>query len=242
MSKKNPPPPALSPWLRFFGRRSGKKLTARKQALLHHLLPTYQMTPTELKHKEFWANHKHWWLEVGFGGGENLYHWAYHQPSIGFIGAEAFQPAVAKLLVAIDDGKKPLPNVNIHPNNIHQILPAMPDGCLDRIIILYPDPWPKKRHALRRMVSPISLPLFYRLLKKNGRFIFATDQAILLQSTMVCFQQDTNFRWVNHNPCQWLERPDFILPSRYEIKSHHHHKTQKKFGKTPSYLIYEKIA
>ncbi|MDI9314509.1 MAG: hypothetical protein QM529_07545 [Hydrotalea sp.] len=244
-------------YLKFFGRRVGKKLTTRQINLWRDLLPHYQLTLADVKDKGFWQAHNHWWLEIGFGGGENLYHWASKgasneankgantQPDIGFIGAEPFQHSAVKLLAKIADAghnqHNLLPNLKIYPDDVHHILPAMPDGCLDKIIILYPDPWPKNRHRLRRMLSPFTLPIFYRLLKPHGQIIFATDQPILLQSTMVCFQQDKKFRWCNNTPDQWSSRPDFILPSRYETKSQALAATHKKFGLTPTYLIYEKI-
>lgn len=228
------------PQLKFFGRRLGKKLTARQQAIWQETLPSYQISPATVKDNNFWRHHESWWLEIGFGGGENLYHWAQTRPEVGFIGAEPFRHSAVKLLSKIIDDAATLPNLHLYTDDIHHLLPHMPDGCLEKIIILYPDPWKKRRHTLRRMISPLTLPIFCRLLKPAGQILIATDHAIFLQSTMMYFQQDKNFIWSNHQPLMWLQRPDILLPSRYELKSQAQHDKQKKFGKYPTYLLYTK--
>ena len=115
------------------------------------------------------------WLEIGFGGGEHLAHQAELHPHINFIGAEPFLNGVAKLLALIEE--KRLANIRIHDGDARYLLEALPDASLDRIYLLYPDPWPKARHAKRRFVSAETLGHFHRLLKPGGLFLFASDIA-----------------------------------------------------------------
>lgn len=115
------------------------------------------------------------WLEIGFGGGEHLAHQAELHPNINFIGAEPFLNGVAKLLALIE--AKRLANIAIHDGDARYLLEALPDASLERIYLLYPDPWPKARHAKRRFVSAETLGHFHRLLKSGGLFLFASDIA-----------------------------------------------------------------
>ncbi|MCX8516143.1 MAG: tRNA (guanine(46)-N(7))-methyltransferase TrmB [Alphaproteobacteria bacterium] len=261
----------VDPRARFFGRRLGKKLSERQAGLWESLLPRHGLTPAALTDEHFWRSYNHWWLEIGFGGGENIYRWACDNPTTGFIGAEPFRPAVAKLLVKLEEGGDELTNLRLYADDVWHIFANLPPRVLDKIVILYPDPWPKQRHAARRMVSSLTLPIFRRVLKIGGQVVFATDQPILLQSTMRLFQADQYFRWLNGQVDaagpQWLVRPSFMLPSRYEMKSQRlggvnvdgardntivvdQDKSagdrplniRRKFGAVPVYLIYEKIA
>lgn len=113
------------------------------------------------------------WLEIGFGGGEHLAHQATLHPDVSLIGAEAFLNGVAKLLAALDDQKSI--NVRVHYGDARDLLEALPDGALERIYLLYPDPWPKERQKKRRFVNPANLAHFHRLLVEDGLFLFASD-------------------------------------------------------------------
>lgn len=115
------------------------------------------------------------WLEIGFGGGEHLAHQAGLHPDVSFIGAEPFVNGVAKLLALLEE-KHPA-NVRIHDGDARPLLEALPQGCLERIYLLYPDPWPKARHNKRRFVGAGTLQHFHRLLKPEGLFLFASDIA-----------------------------------------------------------------
>ncbi len=113
------------------------------------------------------------WLEIGFGGGEHLAHQAALHPEVSLIGAEPYLNGVAKLLAEIDERK--LANVRVHYGDARVLLDALPDRCIERIYLLYPDPWPKERQKKRRFVSAANLAHFHRVLKENGLFFFASD-------------------------------------------------------------------
>jgi tRNA (guanine-N7-)-methyltransferase len=113
------------------------------------------------------------WLEIGFGGGEHLAHQAALHPDVSFIGAEPFVNGVAKLLAFVE--AKQLKNVRIHDDDGRYLLEALPDGSIERIYLLYPDPWPKTRQNKRRFVGVDSLAQIHRALEPGGLFLFASD-------------------------------------------------------------------
>ncbi len=151
----------------FYGRRKGHALRSHHLQLVAELLPKVRFDVTKLKAPA--------WLEIGFGGGEHLAHQAELHPDINFIGAEPFINGVAKLLALIEE--KRLANIRIHDGDARYLLEALPDASLERIYLLYPDPWPKARHAKRRFVNAETLAHFHRLLKPGGIFLFASDIA-----------------------------------------------------------------
>ena len=113
------------------------------------------------------------WLEIGFGGGEHMVHQARLNPEVSIIGAEAFLNGVAKALAHVEEAG--VQNLRIHYGDARVLLEALPDQCLERLYLLYPDPWPKERQKKRRFVNPINLAHFHRLLKPEGLFLFASD-------------------------------------------------------------------
>lgn len=166
---------------RFYGRRRGKKLRQIPLGLLETLLPRLEIklqpgqglpAPSSL----FAQPVKALWLEVGFGGGEHLADQAQAHGDIGMIGCEVFQNGIASLLRHVDE--RGLGNVRVWPEDARRLFPALADGALDRIFVLFPDPWPKARHAARRFIGPDNLPELARLLADNGELRVASDDPI----------------------------------------------------------------
>jgi len=165
------------------------------------------------------------WFEIGFGGGEHLAHQAELHPDINFIGAEPFLNGVAKLLALIEE--KHLTNIRIHDGDARYLLEALPDASLERIFLLYPDPWPKARHAKRRFVSAETLSHFHRLLKPGGLFLFASDIANYVDWTREHMSVHGGFR-EEHDPFEdWIQ-------TRYEIKA-------RREGREPAYLTFRSL-
>ncbi len=113
------------------------------------------------------------WLEVGFGGGEHLAWQAQQHPDTGMIGSEVFENGIAGLLGHVDrDG---LANVRIFNDDVRHLLAVLPDRCIERVFVLFPDPWPKKRHAERRFVNDANLDHLFRVMIDGGELRLATD-------------------------------------------------------------------
>jgi tRNA (guanine-N7-)-methyltransferase len=178
---------------RLYGRRKGRPLNARKSALLRDLLPAVQIalpSPPPLEGGVrggvckfldlsvlFGGKLQSFNIEVGFGGGEHLAAQATQNPETGFIGCEPFVNGVASLLNHIDTKK--LTNIRIFPDDARLLMDVLPDACLDRCFVLYPDPWPKKRHVERRFINPENLDRLARILKLGGDVRLATDVSSL---------------------------------------------------------------
>lgn len=217
---------------RLYGRQQDKPLKPRQQRLMETLLPRIAAPvdgPVDLKTLFPQAEEIH--LEVGFGGGEHLAWQAAHNPGAGFIGAEPFNNGVGKLLGLVDEGK--LENVRIHHGDARPLMEALPDGSLARVYVLHPDPWPKKRHFKRRMISPWFFAEAARLLKSGGTLRVASDIRDYIRWTLMHAQNAPAFEWTAARAADWRERPDDWPQTRYEAKS-------RREGRTPAYLVFKR--
>lgn len=204
----------------FFGRRKGKALRPEQAGVLEHGLPALAINkdklPEDLR-QLFAAPVDDIELEIGFGGGERLLHAARSAPGTGFIGAEAFENGIAKLLRRLDEA--PLANIRLWPDDVRPLLDALPAASLNRIHLYYPDPWPKRRHWKRRFLVPDNVTRLARLLKTGGELRFATDWADYAASGLVFLTQSPHLRWDVKNANDWL-KPWADWPStRYEQKA-----------------------
>jgi tRNA (guanine-N7-)-methyltransferase len=219
----------------FFGRRKGKPLRERQVDLMTTLLPTLkvdlaQAAPDDLK-SLFPVAVERVRLEVGFGGGEHLVHRAVENPSTGFIGVEPFVNSMAKLLGRADE--LALNNIRVYDDDATQLLDWMPAASVDHIDLLYPDPWPKKKHWKRRFVSNVNLDRFYRVLKPGGLFCFASDIDTYVDWTLQHCRDHGGFQWTAEEPSDWLT-PFVNWPgTRYEAKA-------RREGRSSAYLTFRR--
>ena len=220
----------------FFGRRKGHPLKPRQAALFDRLLPQLALDlarppPTDL-HSLFATPVSGLRLEVGFGGGEHLVAQAHAHPGTGFIGTDAFVNAVAKVLAAIDTHK--LSNIRLHFGDASELIDWLPDAALSRIDLLYPDPWPKRRHWKRRFLQDDSLKWLARVLKKGGGLRFATDVADYAAYALARVLRSQEYAWTAECAGDWHRPwPDFD-GTRYEAKA-------KREGRQPAYFIFSRV-
>jgi tRNA (guanine-N7-)-methyltransferase len=157
------------------------------------------------------------WLEIGFGGGEHLIWQATHNSDIGLIGCEPFEDGVVKVLAAIEAG--PITNIRLHADDGRPLLHRLPDASIGRVFILFPDPWPKKRHHKRRLVAPQTLTQLARVMQPGAELRIATDIAEyarnILQTAVAC----QAFRWTAQCANDWRIRPPDWPETRYEAKA-----------------------
>ncbi|HWX51136.1 MAG TPA: tRNA (guanine(46)-N(7))-methyltransferase TrmB [Roseomonas sp.] len=173
---ETPPPPVPD---RLYGRRRGHPLRARQQRLLEQTLPRLALDPTDPL-GSFPAPPRELWLEVGFGGGEHALAQIAANPEAGLIAAEVFENGICSLLSRLvpegGEATAPLPpNLRLWTEDARRLLRELPDGSLSRLFLLFPDPWPKARHAKRRFVHPSILPVLARALRPGGEWRIATD-------------------------------------------------------------------
>jgi tRNA (guanine-N7-)-methyltransferase len=169
------------------------------------------------------------WLEIGFGGGEHLIAQALAHRDIGFIGAEPFVNGIAKALAAIErDG---LDNIRLRAGDAGALIETLPSAALARLFILYPDPWPKRRHNKRRFISASNIRQFARILRPGGEVRFATDIDDYAGWTLRRFLDDPDFRWPAAHADAWRRPWSDWRETRYEAKA-------KREGRRPLYLTF----
>lgn len=219
----------------FFGRRKGKPLRDQQVERMETLLPELKIDlaarpPEDIKALFPLAVDKVR-LEIGFGGGEHLVHRARTNPDTGFIGVEPFVNSMAKLLAVVE--AEGLKNIRVHDDDATQLLDWLPERSIDQIELLYPDPWPKKKHWKRRFVSQVNLERFHRVLKPGGLFCFASDIDTYVNWTLQHCRQHGGFEWTASNASDWLT-PFLEWPgTRYEAKA-------KREGRASAYLTFRK--
>lgn len=220
----------------FYGRRKGKALRRDQAGRMESLLPQLALdldrpapaplgalfpnAPTAVR------------LEIGFGGGEHLVHRALENPDVGFIGVEPFVNGMAKALAAIEAND--LSNVRVSGEDAVAVLDWLPPGSLERITLLYPDPWPKKRHWKRRFVGPDNLDRFARVLMPGGSFHFASDIDSYVDWTLFHVRRHGAFRWTATQPADWRQPWPTWPGTRYEAKA-------VREGRTPVYLTFRRL-
>jgi tRNA (guanine-N7-)-methyltransferase len=220
----------------FFGRRKGHPLKARQAALFETLLPRLALDPGKPAPADlrvlFPNKPGEMRLEIGFGGAEHLIAQAQANPRCGFIGSDAFINGVAKALVSIDENK--LDNIRLHFGDASTLIDWLPVGALARIDLLYPDPWPKRRHWKRRFIQDEKLKRLARILKSGGELRFATDIADYAVYTLARVLRSPVFTWTAERADDWRNAwPDFS-GTRYEAKA-------KREGRTPAYFIFRRM-
>lgn len=209
------------PELRSFGRRRGRKLSQRQQQLQRELLPRVAIDLGEPSPADatalFAANVSDVWLEIGFGGAEHLIWQARNNPGVGLIGCEPFEEGVVKALTAIEaDG---LANIRLRPDDARPLLKWLPPASLARVFILFPDPWPKKRHQKRRLLSPDLLQQLQRVMRPGAELRFATDIGDYARTALIALMGAPEFSWPARGPRDWQERPADWPETRYEMKA-----------------------
>lgn len=213
----------ILPRHQFYGRRKGKPLRRHHVGLMDDLLPPIAVDVSN----PLAGTGERRWLEIGFGGGEHMVHQAALNPDVSIIGAEAFLNGVAKALAHVEEAG--VSNTRIHYGDARMLLEAMPDQCLDRLYLLYPDPWPKERQKKRRFINPVNLAHFHRLLKPDGLFLFASDIDDYVDWTLQHVETHGGFALKGNSAVpfeNWLQ-------TRYEAKA-------VREGRSSHYLIFMK--
>ena len=216
---------------RTYGRRKGKALRPRQELALEQRLPHLNVDlafPLDRPAGLFDAPVSDIWLEIGFGGGEHLVDLARRKPDIGFIGCEPFINGVVKAIMASDD--LGLMNVRIHAGDAVDLLAKLPDACIGRVYLLYPDPWPKPRQHKRRFVSEENLSAIARVLRPSGELRFASDIEDYCMWTLERIEASRDFETVQRNAS--VPWPHW-KSTRYEDKA-------RREGRTSSYFIFKR--
>jgi tRNA (guanine-N7-)-methyltransferase len=219
---------------RLYGRSSGHKLRKSQQMLVDTLLPHIAVPADgEITARRLFGDGRALHLEIGFGSGEHLASRADMLPDDGFIGAEAFLNGVAAALAHVRD--KHLANVRLWRGDALDVLQRLPDASLSFLYLLHPDPWPKARHAKRRMINDRPVDLFAAKLRAASEFRLATDDPTYLTWALMVMQRHAGqFDWLAEHSADFLEAPGDWPETRYGAKS-------RREGRRPYYLRYRRV-
>lgn len=218
------------------GRRQGPKLRPGRRRLLEELLPRIgfdvapgvPIDPSAL----FGGRVATVWLEIGFGGGEHLEAQAVRHPKVGFLGVEPFRNGVARLLEGVE--KQSLDNVRVLVDDARLLLEAMPAASLDRVFVLFPDPWPKLRHHKRRIVNPETAAQLGRVIRPGGELRLATDDQDYARWMLAAVLARPDFTWTAERAADWRDPPADWVPTRYEAKA-------RAAGRRPVFLSFRRV-
>lgn len=219
-----------------YGRRRGHRLRPGRRRLIETLLPQLRVEPSEDGARLdlvrlFGRPPRRLWLEVGFGAGEHLAAQAEAHQDVDFIGCEPFVNGVATLLSRIDAAG--LTNIRILDDDARPLLAALPEAAVDRVFILFPDPWPKTRHHKRRIIAPPTLEALARVMADGAELRFASDDMDYVRWTLDHICRHGAFAWTARRPADWRHRPADAVETRYEAKA-------RAGGATCVYLIFRR--
>lgn len=228
--------PSGAPWRNFYGRFRGKGLRDSQEAYLSEDLAA--LSPGKVGWQEnpdrepidlsALFGTRDVWLEIGFGGGEHMVHQASLHPEAGIIGCEPFINGVAMLLGKLRQAG--VDNVAVHPGDVRDLFDVLPEASISRAFLLYPDPWPKKRHHRRRFVTQEYLQPLARVMKPGSVLRIATDIPDYVRQTLIEVPR-AGFEWRADGPCDWREPWNDWLSTRYEQKA-------LREGRVPHYLTF----
>jgi len=207
--------------LRSYGRRRGRVPSARQRALWRDVLPRVAV-PGDVERLRrlpdlFSPPARDVWLEIGFGGGEHLVWQAKANPDVGFIGCEPFEDGVVKLLGAIDT--EGIPNIRVCAGDARPLLRLLPEASIGRVFILFPDPWPKRRHHKRRLISAATVGELARVMRAGAELRIATDIGEHACAILQAVLADRALRWTATCPDDWRRRTPDWPQTRYELKA-----------------------
>ena len=209
MSDHHPP-------LRSFGRLKARPIKPRQAALMETRLPALRIPGGPVSPAALMPEAREVWLEIGFGGGEHMAAQAARAPDVLILGAEPFVNGVASAVRHIDE--QGLANVRLHDGDVRELVARLPDACLARVFILFPDPWPKTRQQKRRLVQPELVAELARTLRPGGRLRFASDVMSYVDSALERFIANPAFAWQAGRADDWRVPPADHITTRYEEK------------------------
>ena len=219
---------------KFFGRRKGRVVRKAKSFLLENMLPQLRVAQKEDFNADtmFGEPKQELCLEIGFGDGQHLYGQALKNPQNGYVGVEVFQNGVANLLTLISGIKEgdnlpdkinassfEVQNIRVYDDDMRLLFAKIPDNFFDKVFLLFPDPWPKKKHANRRFVNADNLKELARVLKKGGLFRIATDHPIYKRHVLRVMHECPDFIWMAKCGNDWKREPKDWVKTKYQAKA-----------------------
>ncbi|PPE05620.1 tRNA (guanosine(46)-N7)-methyltransferase TrmB [Holospora curviuscula] len=207
-----------------YGRLCGKKLNPRLQTIYDTELPLVDCSEAFLGQESTLIDPSTpWWMEIGFGDGIHLRTQLQRNPHVHFLGVEVFRPGIAQCLKDLSQNARN--QLHIFPHNVHLLMPRLPKTVIEKIFILFPDPWPKYRHHKRRLLQPEFLSQCWKVLKDEGKLIIASDVIPLIHWMQNNLLEHQGFQYVegaySSDPLEWPAWPCDLTLSTYGRKAVH---------------------
>ena len=207
---------------RSYGRKLGRSLRPSQRDLLTNSLAKFAVSlPTDGQEVDpvllFPDAPSEIWLEIGFGAGEHLIGQALAHPEVGCIGCEPYMNGVAALLARAK--RVGLDRVRVFPNDACLLIDRLRPASIDRLFILFADPWPKRKHHKRRLIRPETVAAFERVLRPGGELLFATDDMGYARWTLALLSERDSLQWSARRPLDWRTAPDGWIVTRYQQKA-----------------------
>ena len=155
-------------------------------------------------------------IEIGFGSGDHLAEQIRRQPDVGFIGVEPFVNGVSTFFTLIDESMAK--RVRIEMDDAVTLCEQLKSHSVDRIYVLNPDPWHKRKHHKRRIIRPETLDIYARILKVGGELIFSSDVEYLNEWMLCHAAAHPSFAWKVDKWDDCYRVPDGWVKTRYELK------------------------
>ena len=206
----------------FYGRRKGRKISSTNVKLIKDFSHKFyiqddqffKLTPYEYNQNI---------LEIGFGNGDNLVNMSLKKPNNLFVGCDAYYNGCVKLLKQIVN--KNIKNIKIWPDDIHLIIKKFKSNFFDLILILQPDPWPKKKHKKRRLIQQQFLDDLNKILKHEGKLIISTDHHIMKSWVLEQLHVRKDFSWIRNGYNYQNIKPKCVINTKYSNKALDDNKT-----------------
>ena len=229
----------------FYGRRHGKTLRQSQKGYLADDLGTLrprgitvQDNPdrSPIDPAAIFGDDRPIWLEIGFGGGEHMAAQAATRPDALVIGCEPFLNGVASALRHVEEGG--LKNVRIHADDARDLVDALPDASVDRVLILFPDPWHKARHNKRRLLQDETAQAFARILKPGGTLRFVTDWLDYAEWALERLERTPGLERIGPENQSEADQDWFVPPADHVVTRYE----EKKLGDTaPIFLQFRRV-
>ena len=201
---------------KFYGRRKGRRISSMSLKLLENYSNKFYLQEDQICKLAPYEYNKNI-LEIGFGNGDNLVNMSLNKPNNLFIGCDAYYNGCVKLLKKIVN--KNIKNIKIWPDDIHLIIKKFKKNFFDLILILQPDPWPKKKHKKRRLIQQKFLDDLNQILKYEGKLIISTDHDVMKSWVLEHFHIRNDFLWIKNGLYYTNIKPKWIINTKYSNKA-----------------------
>ncbi len=206
----------------FYGRRKGRKISYTNLKIVKDYSHKFYLEDNQILELASHGYNQNI-LEIGFGNGDNLVNMSLKKPNNLFVGCDAYYNGCAKLLKQIVNKK--IENIKIWPDDIHLIIKKFKSNFFDLILILQPDPWPKKKHKKRRLIQQKFLNDLNKIMKYEGNLIISTDHHEMKSWVLEQLHVRKDFLWIKNGYNYTNIKPKWVINTKYSNKAFEENKT-----------------